>query len=359
MKNVKDLLKKNDIIRVSPEDTLSQALGQLSSSHDAAFVMDEKDNFLGVINPYYALIQSSAYDGDTKVENCLFHPPKINENDTLGRIASMMTESKVHYLPVFNDKNEFVGITSGRRLLALIRDSVDGMTLGQVLAAKNHPLVSIDENESISKALALYKDEKVSKLVVVNNQNKVTGLLSYYELIPYLIAPGKRKKGGRGSDEQEPFQKLKVKNYAVKTLLTLQEDKTVSEAIDMMLKQERGSVVVVDSTDHPKGIVTTRNILELLQGETDKKPVQLTSKNFNEAHISVVTELVDYVFEHIQNDADIRSAEVIAEEAKEGVLFRVAIHLIPEKGKMIVYEREGKDLPSMLRELKGLVRQEK
>lgn len=359
MKNVKELLKKNDIIRVSPEDTLSHALGQLSSSHDAAFVMDEKDNFLGVINPYHALIQSSAYDGETKVENCLFHPPKINENDTLGRIASMMTQSKVHYLPVFNDKNEFVGITSARRLLGMIRDSVDNMTLGQVLAAKNRPLVTVDENENISKALAIYKEEKISKLVVVNKQNKVTGLLSYYELIPYLIAPGKRKKGGRGSDEQEPFQKLKIKNYAIRTVLTLQESRSVSHAIDMMLKQERGSVVVVDTSDHPVGIATTRNILELLQDDTEKKPVQLTSKNFNDAHISVVTELVDYVFEHIQKDDNIKNAEVIAEEAKEGVLFRIAIHIIPVKGKMIVYEREGKDLPGMLRELKGLVRKEK
>ena len=359
MKNVKDLLKKNDIIRVSREDTLSHALGQLSSSHDAAFVMDEKDNFLGVINPYHALIQSSAYDGDTKVENCLFHPPKINENDTLGRIANMMTESKVHYLPVFNDKNEFVGITSARRILGLIRESVENMTLGQILAAKNNPLVTINEDDTISKALALFKEHRISKLVVINKQTKVAGLLSYYELIPYLIAPGKRKKGGRGSDEQEPFQNLKVKNYSIRTVLTLQENKTVTHAIDMMLKQERGSVVVVDPEDHPVGIVTTRNILELLHGETEQKAVQLTSKNFNDRHISVVTELVDYVFEHIQKDDKIRSAEVIAEEAKEGVLFRVAIHLIPEKGKMIVYEREGKDLPNMLRELKSLVRQEK
>ncbi len=359
MKNISDFLKKNNIIRVAPDDTLSEALGQLSSSHDAAFVMDEKDNFLGVINPYHALIKSSANDGDTKVENCLYHPPKIHENDSLGRIASMMTQSKVHYLPVFNDKEEFVGITSARRLLRLMRDSVDRMYLRQIILSKDRPLMTVKEDDTIAKALTLFKEHKISKLVVINNAMKLTGVLSYYDLIPYLIAPGKRKKGGRGSDSIEPFKKLKVKNYAIKKLLTLQEDKMVSDAIDMMLGHDKGSVVVVDTTDHPMGIVTTRNILELLQSDEEQKPVQLTTKNFNDAHISVITDLVDYVFDHIQKDDSIRSAEVIAEEEKEGVLFRIAIHLIPDKGKMIVFTREGNDLPGMLRELKNLVRQEK
>ncbi len=359
MRNVKDLLKKNDIIRVTPEDTLSQALGQLSSSHDAAFVMDEQDNFLGVINPYYALIQSSAYDGDTKTENCLHHPPRIYEDDTVGRIAKMMWESRIHYLPVFNEQEQFVGITSARRLLRLMRDSVDRIYLKGMLESKSTPFQTVKGDDTIAHALSLFKEHKISKLVVLDNRGKLDGILSYYDLVPYMIAPGKRKKGGRGSDETNTFRNAKVKNYMQKTLQILTQDKTAADAIDMILEKGGGSVIIVDETEHPLGIITTRNLLTILHMQEDQKPVQLTTKNFNEAHISVVTELVDYVFDHIQKDDKIRSAEVIAEEEKKGVLFRIAIHIIPVKGKMIVYEREGKDLPGMLRELKGLVRQEK
>lgn len=359
MKNVKDLLKKNGIIRVSREDTLSQALGQLSSSHDAAFVMDEQDNFLGVINPYYALIQSSAYDGDTKTENCLHHPPKIYEEDTIGRIAKMMSESRIHYLPVFSQKEQFVGITSARRLLKLMRDSVNRIYLKGLVESKSTPYQTVRENDTVGHAIALFKEHKISKLVVLGNQDKLVGVLSYYDLVPYMIAPGKRKKGGRGSDEQNSFKNAKVKNYMQQSLQLLTQDKTAADAIDVILNKGRGSVIVVDEKEHPIGIITTRNLLDILHMQEDQKPVQLTVKNFNDAHMSVVTELVDYVFEHIQKEDTVMSAEVIAEEEKQGVLFRISIHLIPVKGKMLVYEREGKDLPGMLRELKGLVRQEK
>jgi len=359
MKNVKDLLKKNDIIRVSKDDTLSQALGHLSSSHDAAFVMDEKDNFLGVINPYYALIQSSAYDGDTKTENCLHHPPRIYEVDTIGRIAKMMSESRIHYLPVFNDKEEFVGITSARRLLKLMRNAVDRIYLKGMIESKSTPYQTVKESDMIAQAINLFKEHKISKLLVLDNNKKLVGVLSYYDIVPYMIAPGQRKKGGRGSDERVSFKNEKIKNYMQKTLQILTEDKTAADAIDIMLEKEKGSVIVVDENGQPLGIITTRNLLDILHTQEDQKQVQLTTKNFNDAHISVITELVDYVSDHIQKEETIRSAEVIAEEEKTGVLFRISIHLIPEKGKMLVYEREGKDLPGMLRELKGLVRQEK
>lgn len=70
------IIKKDNIITVSPDVTLTQALSRLSTSHDAAFVFDDKKKYLGVINPYYALIRSS-HPGNAKAAHCLHHPPKI------------------------------------------------------------------------------------------------------------------------------------------------------------------------------------------------------------------------------------------------------------------------------------------
>lgn len=271
----------------------------------------------------------------------------------------MMSESRIHYLPVFNEQEQFVGITSARRLLKLMRDSVDRIYLKGMVDSKSTPFQTINENDTVARAISLFKHNKTSKIVVLDKNEKLVGILSYYDLVPYMIAPGQRKKGGRGSDERNTFKNAKVKNYMQKTLQILTEEKTAADAIDMILEKGGGSVIVVDDTEQPLGVITTRNILDILHMQDDQKPVQLTSKNFNEAHMSVVTELVDHVFDYIQKDDRFKSAEVIAEEEKKGVLFRIAIHLIPIKGKMIVYEREGKDLPGMLRELKELLRREK
>lgn len=359
MKNLGDFLKNNNIIRVTPDDSLSEALGQLSSSHDAAFVFDESDVFHGVVNPYYSLIQSSAYDGNTKVTKALFHPPKIKSSDTLERIAAMMVSSKVHYLPVFGDDDSFVGITSARRLVSLMRDTVQNIRVSQIISGKNRPLVVIDENQTIAEALQIFQKEKVSKLIVTESQGKLTGILSHYDLIPYIIAPGDRKDQEKGFDKGKPFEKLLVKNYMKKMTLTLDATSPVSEVIDIIIEHEIGSVVITDSSDRPVGIVTTRDILELLKSEGETKEVKLSMKNFNPAHKIVIDELADHVMQHIMLDGRYTSAEIVTTEEKEGVLFRISIYLLPEKGKMTVFERESKDLPSLLKDLKELLRRDK
>ena len=73
---ISEILKTEGIITVSPEDTLNRALSQLSSSHDAAFVVDDQENLLGVVNPYHSIINNS-FPGNAKVINCLTKPPKV------------------------------------------------------------------------------------------------------------------------------------------------------------------------------------------------------------------------------------------------------------------------------------------
>src|SRR3989338_2991380 len=101
MVKLSEILKTDDIIRVSPQENLSSALSKLTTSHDAAFVFANEE-FKGIVNPYYDLIKSS-YPGNAKVEHCMFHPPKIKENFPLSKVVELLIDSKIHYLPVFDD----------------------------------------------------------------------------------------------------------------------------------------------------------------------------------------------------------------------------------------------------------------
>ena len=55
-----NILKENNIIKVSPEDHLSHVLSKLSTSHDAAFVFDDNDKYLGVINQPFEMLYLKA-----------------------------------------------------------------------------------------------------------------------------------------------------------------------------------------------------------------------------------------------------------------------------------------------------------
>lgn len=279
MLQLKDIIKTEGIIKLSPDDTLSYALAKMRTSHDASFVFDEKNQFLGVINPYYALIKSS-YPGNAKVKHCLFRPPKININYPLSKVAGLFSESKVHYLPVFDDNEKFLGIISARRLLShYLNSPIFSLPISEILKMKNKLLSTTYEDDSVSTAINIFKKTRFSKLVVINKDLKLKGILSYYDLIAYLIEP--RDSQGRGEREgnHTGFYHLKIKNFAKIYTLTLFPEDKATRALELILQKKIGSIVIVDKERHPIGIITTKDFLKLLIKSGNGKKVQIISKN--------------------------------------------------------------------------------
>ena len=267
-----NLIKVKNIIKISPDITLSKALSGLSSSHDAAFVFDDEKKYIGVINPYYCLIKSS-HPGNSKVEHCLFHPPRINEKFSVGKIAQLMTESKVHYLPVFNGKNEFIGIVSARHILNLMQNSeLFDIKLKDYLKLKKAPLITIYEEDLVTEAMRSFKKHKVSKLIVIDKNMKLKGIIALYDLINYLVTPRQKKhKGDRKGVRTVSFKHSSIKNFTQKYVLTLGQNNSLKEALDMIINKSIGSIVVTDNDGNPIGIITTRDFLNLLNQATKFK----------------------------------------------------------------------------------------
>jgi len=356
MKDIKKILKTTNIIKASPNDTLSSALGKLASSHDAAFVFDSEDKFLGVINPYYTLIKSSAYDGSTKVAHALFHPPHINVKDSLARIVQLMNESKIHYLPVFDDENKFLGITSARRILAFMKNlDVAKLKIGQMPHTQKGTVITVKLDDPISKAQQYFKEYKTSKIVVVDKNDRLKGILSHYDLIPYIMAPGnKQRRGDRG--EQIQFRQTPVKKYTKTLVLNLSEQNTVKDAIEQVLNKAIGSIILIDADSRPTGIVTTRDMLDLLRTDKKKKNVSITTKNLSKRHVVTFDDFTKYITEYIQRNETIFSASIVYEGEKNDRLFKITVHLTPFKGRPLVISREGKDFAKLLQEVKAVVR---
>lgn len=261
MIDLSDIIKKDNIIKVLPEDTLSHALSRLASSHDAAFVFDSKEKLLGVINPYYCLIKSS-HPGNAKVEHCLYHPPHVYIEDSLPKVASLLVNSKIHYLPVFDKKENFLGIISARRLISHLKNlPIFKNKISKILGFWKKPLVVVYEDEPVSKAIHLFKLTKHSKLVVINRDMKLKGVLSYYDLISILVTPKsqagrKEKLGNKGHIFSQH-----IKNFMKTYLLTLKKDDLLEDAFRLIIEKKIGSVIVIDDERHPISIITTRDLM--------------------------------------------------------------------------------------------------
>ena len=256
-----NILKSNNIIKASPDDLLASVLSKLSTSHDAAFVFAE-NKFLGTINPYYSIIKAS-HPGNTKVIHCLSHPPKIFLNFPLVKVCDTFIQSKIHYLPVFDEKEKFLGIISARRVLNYLKDlPIFKIKIEAFIEGEARPIVAVYEDDSIAKAVSLFKSTKFSKLIVINRDMKLRGILSYYDLIAYVMMPKKSPGRGERTGKKVHYLNHQVKNLIKTSVLTLKKENFLFEAIKLILDKKIGSVIIIDEERHPISVITTKDILK-------------------------------------------------------------------------------------------------
>jgi len=347
-----ELLKNTNIIKVHPDEHLSSAISKLTSSHDAAFVFNEENQFKGVINPYYCLIKSS-HPANSKVEHCIFHAPRVKLNYSLAKVSQLMIESKIHYLPVFNNKEEFIGIISARRVLESLKGSpIFKVKIQEILNQKKRPVVTVYEEDFISSALNLFKLYKLSKLVVIGRELKLKGILSYYDLISFLITPKEKEHAGERNGNKVSFSHQKVKNFAKSFVLTLKSEDTMEEALRLIIEKKIGSVVIVDKDRHPIGIITSQDFLGLISKGQSHQKLEIIEKDLSRENRQIVGGFFNSLNLWVKNIPNLIKARLFVKEEKEGGVFKVNLSLFPKKGEPTVIKKEGKNLLKMLKKIK-------
>jgi CBS domain-containing protein len=110
-------------------------------------------------------------------------------------------------------------------------------------------LITIEESASVKEAANKMKDKNVSSLVVTDEISRPLGLITERDLVRKVCT------------HDVSTSKLMNKEIMSSPLITIESKSSVSEAVDMMLKNNVRHILVVDSKsteglDKPIGIVT-------------------------------------------------------------------------------------------------------
>ncbi len=347
MVRLKDIVKTTNVIKISSSETLSSALLKLSTSHDGGFVFSEDGKYLGVINPYYTIIKAS-YPSNAKVENCLFHPPHVYLNTPLNKLAQLFIDSKIHYLPVFDENEKFIGIASARRLLGFfMKFDLFNISIGDFLKKKKNQIFVVYDDDLISRAVSIFKEKRISKLIVVNKDMKLKGILSHYDLISFLASPRNSTRRGDRIGDKISFHHYPIKRFAKTYVLTLSKNNSLKDAIKFILDKKIGSIVVVDEKRHPIGIITTRDILKYFIGQKIYKKMEITTKNISQENRQELGGFFNRFNFFLKKDPEIKKAKLFVKKEKKG-LFEAVLSIFPIKGKPHVIKKEGYTLSQVL-----------
>lgn len=350
--NIQNIFKKQGIVKVAPDVALSQALKSLSSSHDAAFVFDGSD-FLGVINPYYCCIKK-AYPPTAKVKNTLVKPPKIDVQAKVPEVARLMVESKIHYLPVFQG-NEFAGIITAPRLLRYMqKDEMFAVTLHEFSISRK-PLITVMEDDSIEKAMGMFKRHKISKLLVLGKSMKLSGILTYYDIIDLVSKPQTGKSKNFKKESVLNSKQQKVRSYYQKKVIFIGDDKMASDALKMMIDREVGSVVVTNSQKQPVSIITTNDILNIISSKGVAKQLTVHTDHVPAGKEHILKQFIKSMRNLLFKKKDVTKASLTIHGNKTEDVFQATV--LTEGGKngrstRRVVKEEGKNFSKVLKSVK-------
>jgi IMP dehydrogenase len=161
-------------------------------------------------------------------------PVTLNENATVGDALEIMREYRIGGIPVIDAEKRLVGIVTNRDLRF---EKVQSKPVREVMTSKN--IVTTNDGGDLVKAEKILQEYKIEKLPVVDNDNKLVGLITYRDIIKIKIKPNACK---------DKFGRLRVAAAVGVT-------PDILERASALVKMGVDAIVIDTAHGHSKGVV--------------------------------------------------------------------------------------------------------
>jgi CBS domain-containing protein len=268
--NTEDLvIDLSTIARCGENETVGSALSLVNHDHQPIFVFNKQEDFLGLISPFEILFRRRL-PYTTKISSALIMPPKFTSDSDLYEMVNFILSSRIYTIPIFDqDEIKIIGQITVRDLLRnLIADKQFLSELGR--AIEIHKPITINQSANINEAYQLLRQNKISRVITVNDENKTVGIISRSDIVYAFIKPTpKQRSSSRGgqpvnySFDEEDIRRIDkpVGPYQSLKLNSVQESENISKKMTTLINSKFDELVIVDRNKIPMGIITYRDVL--------------------------------------------------------------------------------------------------
>jgi len=277
----------------------------------------------------------------------------IGPSTPLSQIVELLIEKGLKATPVV-ENGKVIGIITGGDLLTRagmglrislqrilpedifseqIRQlAVEGKTAKDIMSS---PVITIGEDDLVTKAAALMTEKNIKRLPVINKQGGLVGIISRLDILALVASSGP-------SSELFPAitgdSARTAGDIMFRDVPTVESDASFGEVINKILSTPLRRVVVTDETCHVLGIIVDTDLVKAMPG---KKAGWLlnTFSRFSNAP----TDLVNFT----ENASDVMSREVFYVHPDTPITDVVRI-MIDKQIKRLVVTDEEKRLVGMV-----------
>ncbi len=260
--SARDMIRSN-VPKASAEGSVVKAISEMTRKSIREMVVVSNSTLEGMLT-IHSVLDGTINPTTSKIRTVMFPPPTIRPEESVEIAARKMLQSGVETIPVVDE---------GNLLGAVCIDDILKQYEGDEAIEEFMSLspITINEKESIDTARALMKNHRVNRLVVVDDNFHLSGMVEGRDLISILIHPMKRETLGELTGVKHHALGNPITSIMPRESHVLERHRPVTEAIKLMLDNRLRAVPVSNETGEPIGLVTRKGILRRLVEPTGRR----------------------------------------------------------------------------------------
>jgi CBS domain-containing protein/ribosome-associated translation inhibitor RaiA len=257
-------IAKTKVFSLLPDETVGKALSIMSENkiHQIPIV-DNNSIYKGMIFAKQ-FVNINALP-DSKVRSFICNTPIVEREEQLEKCAQLMVVSANRALPLL-DNGRLVGLISETDILKTSdfgHARVDDVMSGAIV---------IEETNTLGNALSKMRRYNISRLPIINPKGVLVGIINALDIADVLSTPRERSTKSKGIGSLATIKDLEVRSI-MKHSISVERGTKVNDIIGHFDNNEE---IVIVGDKRPIGIITPKDILELVLPRAKKPTIHVT-----------------------------------------------------------------------------------
>jgi CBS domain-containing protein/ribosome-associated translation inhibitor RaiA len=306
-----------DVFTLAAEDTVAKAFNLMADrAVNQVPVVDVGGKYAGMI--FAKQLLNSTAQPSSKLKSYIVSTSTLGPDHDVEKAARLVLGSGNRALPVV-EKGKLAGIVSETDLVSTA--DFGHATVDEVMSGA----IVIEEDTSLADAVSKMRRYNISRLPVINTRGMLRGTLSILDVGRIIATPKERTSK---SEKTAAIKDVKVKDIMRRTVSV--ERGTKLNALADHFKRNEEVIIVGDG--RPMGIVTPKDVLELILPKESSEPL------IHKAHLEdgqdraeIQAQLARFLKKIQGKLGDVRSVVVYADKHKTRK-YSIRTRLITSRG---------------------------
>jgi CBS domain-containing protein len=343
---IKSLISK--AITVEPTDTLSHVIGKITknNSYDVFYLNDKR-----VFSTNVRALLNAKNIATMKIEPFLYPIPHVNLNDSVQKVANIITHYRIREVPVV-DKNQIIGVVTAKHIIKLLLSKDNKWIKANLIYTQNPITITADEHLSNARRVMITK--RIDHLPVMN-QGKIKQVLTSYHILESII-PSERQGKESMIRKTEHALESKIGNTGSTRIPQCSPNDDLNKIINSMIKTDT-TCCLVSLWGALQGIITFKDILNLLASKLETPiPLYIVGMPDEQQYVNLISSKFEKTLKRLQQVySNIHEARVAIKQQRTGNKkegkYEVSIMIITSHHKPLIFVSVGFDLSEVLEDL--------